>query len=159
VEPRQFTILILEDDPNDVFLLQRALHKNQILNPVRVVGDGVEGVAYLSGTGKYADRETYPFPSFIILDLKMPRMGGLEVLQWLQQHPEYQVIPTLVLTSSKQQIDIVRAYRLGVNSYMVKPGSFDELQAMIRKVYDYWTVCAKPEAGAPSPSLREGLEL
>lgn len=158
MEP-QFTILILEDDPNDVFLLQRALQKNQILNPVRVVGDGVEGVAYLSGQGKYTDRETYPFPSFIILDLKMPRMGGLEVLQWLRQHPEYQVIPTLVLTSSKQQIDIVRAYRLGVNSYMVKPGSFDELQAMIRKVYDYWTVCAKPEAGSFNPSLREGLEL
>lgn len=147
---RNFTILILEDDPNDVFLLQRALKKNSILNPLQIVPDGIEAVAYLSGAGKYADRSTYPFPSFIIMDLKMPRMGGLEVLQWLQDHPEYKVIPTLVLTSSRQQIDIARAYRLGANSYMVKPGSFDELLVMIRKVYDYWVVCARPEPGQPT---------
>ena len=151
-----FTILILEDDPNDVFLLKRALQKNDIRNPVYVVNDGVEGVAYLSGQRQYADRETFPFPRLIILDLKMPRMGGLEVLQWLQQHPEYQVIPTLVLSSSKQQIDICRAYRLGVNSYMVKPATFDELQTMIKKVYEYWETCAKPEADVRSTHSVEG---
>ena len=109
----QSTILILEDDPNDVVLIKRALKKNNILNPLQIMGDGVEGIDYLSGKGEYGDRIRFPFPRFIIMDLKMPRMGGLEVLQWLQDHPECQVIPTLVLSSSKLPTDIVRAYKLG----------------------------------------------
>jgi CheY-like chemotaxis protein len=140
-----YTILILEDDPNDVILLKRALQKNNILNPVQVLQDGVDGVDYLKGEGPYSDRVRFPFPRFIIMDLKMPRMGGLEVLQWLKDHPEYQVIPTLVLSSSKLPNDILAAYKLGANSYMVKPGNFDDLQLLIKNVYEYWALCTKPD--------------
>jgi CheY-like chemotaxis protein len=147
METGLYTILILEDDPNDVILLKRALQKNNIRNPVQVLNDGVEGVRYLSGIEPYSDRSKVPFPSFIIMDLKMPRMGGLEVLEWLREHPQYRVIPTLVLSSSKLPVDILTAYKLGANSYMVKPGNFDDLQNLIRNVYDYWSLCTKPVPG------------
>lgn len=144
-----YTILLVEDDPNDVLFLKRALRKNEITNPVSVVSDGDEAIEYLSGGGVYADRLTYPFPKVIMLDLKMPRRGGLEVLEWLNAHPTYQVIPTLVLTSSKINEDVVRAYGLGANSYMVKPSNFEDLQRMIKIAHDYWDVCLKPEPVAP----------
>jgi len=147
MESGLYTILILEDDPNDVILLKRALQKNNIRNPIQVLSDGAEGVKYLSGKEEYADRTLHPFPKFIIMDLKMPRMGGLEVLEWLREHPQYRVIPTLVLSSSKLPVDILTAYKLGANSYMVKPGNFEELQTMIRNVYEYWSLCTKPEPG------------
>ncbi|MEO6034446.1 MAG: response regulator [Verrucomicrobiota bacterium] len=145
-----YTILLVEDDPNDVLFLQRALHKNGIKNPVSVLPDGDEAIAYLTGLGKYKDRISYPFPKVIMLDLKMPRRGGLEVLEWLQHHPQYRVIPTLVLTSSKISEDVSKAYGLGANSYMVKPSNFDDLQRMMKTAYEYWSFCLKPE---PSPDL------
>jgi CheY-like chemotaxis protein len=100
------------------------------------------------GTGPYADRDKFPFPRFMIMDLKMPRMNGLEVLEWLRDNPKFQVIPTLVLTSSKLPSDILKAYKLGANSYMVKPSNFDDLMTLIRNVYEYWTICCKPDAGS-----------
>src|SRR5687767_6869400 len=114
-----YTILIVEDDPNDVLFLKRALKKSQIENPVCTLSNGEEAIAYLSGIGDYADRITHPFPKVIILDLKMPRKGGLEVLEWLRDHPQYRVIPTIILTSSKLNEDVIKAYGLGANSYMV----------------------------------------
>ena len=145
-----YTILLVEDDPNDVIFLQRALQKNGIKNPVSTLSDGDEAIAYLTGAGKYLDRIKYPFPKVIMLDLKMPRRGGLEVLEWLQQHPQFRVIPTLVLTSSKLNDDVIKAYGLGANSYMVKPSNFDDLQRMMKTAYDYWSLCLKPEP----PDLR-----
>ena len=148
-----YTILLVEDDPNDVVLLQRALRKNQIDNPVVALPDGDEAISYLTGAGKYSDRQVYPFPKVIMLDLKMPRRGGLEVLEWLGEHPQYKVIPTMVLTSSKINEDVMKAYGLGANSYMVKPSNFEELQRMIRTAHEYWSFCLKPEPthGDPSP--------
>jgi CheY-like chemotaxis protein len=140
-----YTILLVEDDPNDVLFLKRALKKNGISNPISVLPDGDEAIAYLTGEGKYSDRHTYPFPKVIMLDLKMPRRGGLEVLEWLKEHPQYRVIPTLVLTSSKINEDVVKAYGLGANSYMVKPSNFEDLQQMIKVAYEYWSFCLKPE--------------
>ncbi len=147
-----YTILLVEDDPNDVVLLQRALRKNQIDNPVVALPDGDEAIAYLSGDGKYSDRQVHPFPKVIMLDLKMPRRGGLEVLEWLREHPQYKVIPTIVLTSSKINEDVMKAYGLGANSYMVKPANFEELQRMIKTAHEYWSFCLKP---APSHVNRE----
>lgn len=141
-----YTILLVEDDPNDVLFLKRALTKNGIHNPVSVLSDGEEAIAYLSGLGKYSDRMAFPFPKVIMLDLKMPRRGGLEVLQWLQEHPQFRVIPTIVLTSSKINEDVLRAYGLGANSYMVKPSNFDELQQMVKTAHEYWSFCLKPDA-------------
>jgi CheY-like chemotaxis protein len=140
-----YTILVIEDDPNDVLLLKRALKKNVINNPVCTLPDGEEAIEYLSGRGRYADRNAHPVPHVIILDLKMPRKSGLEVLEWLKDHPQYRVIPTIVLTSSKLNEDVVKAYGLGANSYMVKPSNFDDLQQMMKTAYEYWSFCLKPE--------------
>ena len=145
-----YTILVLEDDPNDALLLRLALEKNQIHNPVQIVRDGIEGVAYLTGEGKYADRRLYPFPKVIILDLKMPRMGGLDVLQFLAKNPELRVIPTLVLSSSSQESDVARAYAAGANTYLVKPGNFEDLQSLIKTVHEYWTRAIKPMNRIPA---------
>src|SRR5262245_7374180 len=107
---QHYTILVVEDDPNDVLFLKRALKKNGVHNPVCTLPDGEEAIAYLCGVGKYTDRKAHPFPRVIILDLKMPRKSGLEVLEWLKEHPQYRVIPTIVLTSSKLNEDVVKAY-------------------------------------------------
>ena len=148
VDPdEKYTILVLEDDPNDALLLRLALEKNQIHNPLQIVRDGIEGVAYLTGNGKFADRRLYPVPKVIILDLKMPRMGGLEVLQFLEKNPELRVIPTLVLSSSNEDSDVARAYAAGANTYLVKPGKFEDLQSLIKTVHEYWSRAIKPRNG------------
>jgi CheY-like chemotaxis protein len=145
-----YTILLVEDEENDAFLLKRAFKKNNILNPVQWVRDGVEAVAYLSGKDAYADRQRYPAPEVILLDLKMPRMGGLELLAWIRDHPETRVIPTIIMTSSREDVDIEKAYHLGANTYMIKPSDFDTLAQMVKITHDYWTMSVKPrgkEAG------------
>lgn len=147
---RESAILVLEDDENDAFLLRRALTRLNITNPMHVVVDGEEAVAYLTGAGQYADRTTYPLPGLIITDLKMPRKSGMEVLKWLSEHRELSLIPTLVLTSSKEQTDIARAYGFGANSYMVKPSDFKDLEKMMSLIHEYWTVCERPPAGRPT---------
>ena len=141
-----YTILIVEDDPNDVLFLKRALKKNEIHNPVYTLSDGEEAIAYLCGMGQYADRNAHPIPKMIMLDLKMPRKGGLEVLEWLQAHEEYRVIPTIILTSSKLNEDVIKAYALGANSYLVKPSNFEDLQQMVKTAHEYWTLCTKPDS-------------
>jgi CheY-like chemotaxis protein len=142
----KYTILVVEDDDNDAFLLDRALKKNGIVGPVQRVTDGVEAVAYLQGKGPYADRSLYQFPDVLFVDLKMPRMSGLELLGWLRDHPEFRVIPTIIMSSSRQNEDVRRAYHLGANTYFVKPTSFEELANLIKAVHDYWTVGIKPRS-------------
>src|ERR1700742_3362552 len=130
MEGAEYTILLVEDDENDAMLLRMAFEKNGITNPVQWVKDGMEAVTYLNGQGTYADRIKYPFPEVLLLDLKMPRMTGLELLAWIGEHPEFKIIPTIIMTSSRQELDIEHAYRLGANTYMTKPISFDELAKM-----------------------------
>jgi len=148
-----WAILVMEDDENDALLLKRALHRLHIQNPIHLVPDGEEGMAYMNGEGKYGDRRQYPFPGFIITDLKMPRKSGLEVLKALSEHKDWRVIPTLVLTSSKEENDVARAYGFGANSYMVKPTDFQNLEKMMRLIHDYWTICEKPDL---LPTARRG---
>src|SRR5215831_3407186 len=121
---RHNLILIAEDDENDVFLIKRALHQAQFENPLQVVRNGEEAIAYLKGNTPFEDREKYPMPAILLLDLKMPRKNGFEVLSWIRQHPEYNSVAVVVLTSSQESADINRAYALGANSYMVKPANF-----------------------------------
>jgi CheY-like chemotaxis protein len=142
---RNLTILIAEDDENDVLLLHRALRKVGINNPIQVCRDGLEAINYLRGSDSYADRNKYPFPSVVFLDIKMPRKTGLDVLQWLKEHSECSVIPAIMLTSSREEKDIGQAYRLGANSYIVKPLKFEEFCEMVKMVYDYWSWCEKPK--------------
>jgi len=140
-----YTILLVEDDENDAMLLRMAFERNSIANPVQWVKDGLEAVAYLNGDGVYADRTKYPFPEVLLVDLKMPRMTGLELLQWISEHPEFRIIPTIIMTSSRQELDIEAAYKLGANTYMTKPIAFDQLAQMVKLTHEYWAMSAKPK--------------
>ncbi len=145
MDDANYTILLVEDDENDAMLLRMAFERNNIANPVQWVKDGLEAVAYLNGDGIYSDRAKYPFPEVLLLDLKMPRMTGLELLAWISEHPEYKVIPTIIMTSSKQELDIESAYKLGANTYMTKPIAFDQLAQMVKLTHEYWAMSAKPK--------------
>jgi len=145
MEDADYTILLVEDDENDAMLLRMAFEKNNIANPVQWVKDGMEAVAYLNGDGIYANREKHPFPEVLLLDLKMPRMTGLELLAWIGEHPEFKVIPTIIMTSSRQELDIEHAYKLGANTYMTKPIAFDDLAKMVKLTHEYWALSAKPK--------------
>ena len=134
------TILLAEDDPDAVFLLRRALQKANVKNPIEVARDGQEAIDYLSNQGAYADRERYRLPVLMLLDLKMPRKSGFEVLEWLRQQPRLKRLIVVVLTSSNQVADISRAYDLGGNSYLVKPADFDALIKMTRDISEYWLI-------------------
>jgi CheY-like chemotaxis protein len=138
-------MLLFEDDDNDAFLLQRALKKAGIENPIHRVRDGQEGIEYLAGVGQYADRRRYPFPRVVLLDLKMPRKSGLEVLEWIKSHPEHKVIPTIVFTASREQQDIAASYGLGANCFVVKPSQFEDLEHLVRILHEFWRLCEKPE--------------
>jgi CheY-like chemotaxis protein len=142
-----FTILLAEDDANDALLIKRAFSKSGIRNPIQVVADGEEAIAYLTGVAPYGDRSLYPLPAFLITDLKMPRKTGFELLEWLRAHPDCSVIPAIVLSSSRQPADIKRAYQNGANSYFTKPADFSQLQDLAKKIFDYWISCERPEVG------------
>jgi len=145
----KLTILMVEDDSADVVLLRRALEKGTGSHTLNVVNDGEEAVAYLCGRGQYADRSAFPFPNIILTDLKMPRMGGFDLLRWLHQHPECSVIPTIVFTGSAVASDVETAYSLGANSYMVKPSSLNDLMELVQSTSNYWSRCERPPPRPP----------
>ena len=132
------TVLLVEDNPDDVLLIQRALHKARLTHPLQRVSDGEEAIRYLDGTGMYADRQQHPLPGLLLLDLKLPRKSGLEVLAWLKEQPGLHRLPVVVFTSSREDTDIQRAYDLGANSYLVKPVNFDALLEMVQMLGLYW---------------------
>jgi len=146
VSSREYAVLLAEDDANDVLLIQRAFQKTNIANPLRVVRDGEEALAYLSGQEPYADRDRHPLPVLLLLDLKLPRKSGFEVLQWLRQQSSLKRLPVVVLTSSNQNPDINKAFDLGANSYLVKPGGLDSLLELVKNLDMYWLILnEKPE--------------
>lgn len=134
------TILLVEDNPKDVFLVQRAFRKAEILTPLQVVTDGDAAIQYLSGTAPYGDRSTYPLPVFILLDLKLPRRSGAEVLAWIRQESRLRRMPVVVLTSSREYTDINRVYDLGANAYIAKPPDFDQLVNILKTLNLHWIV-------------------
>lgn len=133
-----YTILLVEDEPNDVFLFERAFRKLNLSGNLQVASDGEAAISYLTGEGEYADRERYPIPSLVLLDLKLPRISGLEILSWLRQQPGLKRLLVVVLSSSKETIDINRAYDLGANSYLVKPVAFGTLVNIVKTLDLYW---------------------
>jgi CheY-like chemotaxis protein len=148
MDPSTHTILVVEDNQNDIQLLKRAFKKAEITNPLQFLTDGDSAVAYLSGDGSYGDRVRFPLPALILLDLKLPRRSGHEVLGWLREQDQIRRIPVVVLTSSKQPDDVQKAYDIGVNSYLVKPVGFEALLEMMKAVGIYWTVLnEKPVVG------------
>ena len=132
------TILLVEDNPDDVDLVRHAFRRAGVEATLQVVSRGDEAVAYLSGEPPFADRIAHPLPRLILLDLKLPRMSGFEVLTWIRGYEATQYIPIVVLTSSDQNGDIQRAHRLGANSYLTKPVARDRLVSMLRSIDDYW---------------------
>jgi CheY-like chemotaxis protein len=138
VKTSGYTILLVEDDPNDVLLMQRAFRKANLTNPLHVARDGLEAIEYLSHQGKFTDATRYPAPTLILLDLKMPRKNGFEILEWLRQQPGLKRTVAVVLSSSDERADINRAYDLGANSYLVKPGDFEALVELVTTLASYW---------------------
>ena len=139
-------ILLVEDNPNDVELALHALKKNKLANRIHVVRDGAEALEFLFRTGAYQDQgEHNSHPRVILLDLKLPKVDGLEVLRRIKSHESTLGIPVVMMTSSREERDIVESYRLGVNSYIVKPVDFDQFTEAVRQLGLYWMVLNQPE--------------
>lgn len=137
-------ILIVDDSEEDVELLKIAIRRARVPNPVQVVRDGQEAIDYLCARGPYEDRQAYPFPGVLFLDLKMPRLSGFEVLKWLKEHEQCKVIPVMVFSASGIDTDVTRAYQLCASCYLVKPNSLDELVTMVDLAFRFWSMCAIP---------------
>jgi CheY-like chemotaxis protein len=140
------TILLADDDDDDVFLLDRAFREARVPNPRNRVADGTEVIAYLEGDGQYGDREKFPYPLFLLLDLQMPSMNGFEVLKWIRQHPRHKRLPVIALTGHESKPVLRQAYELGVNSLHKKPSSFDELVQLVEGLQSYWQLIKLPPA-------------
>lgn len=137
-ENNEVEILIVEDNPHDAEMALRALRKNKLANNVLVVEDGEEALDFLFARGKFAGREKTNKPKIILLDLKLPKVDGMEVLREVKSNEETKIIPVIVMTSSKEEKDIVNSYKLGVNSYIVKPVDFDKFVEAVRDLGLYW---------------------
>ena len=144
METNQIEILLVEDNQSDVELTLRALKKNNLANSVHVVNDGAEALDFLFGTGNYSDRDVNHHPKVVLLDLKLPKVSGIEVLQKMRGDERTKTIPVVVLTSSQEERDIVDAYKLGVNSYIVKPVDFDHFVKTVSDLGLYWLLLNQP---------------
>ena len=143
------TILLVDDSKDDTLLIQRAIIQAGIVNPVQAVDGGEEAIAYLKGDGKYSDRERYPFPGIILLDLGMPNCDGFEVLHWIRNKLRIQGLLIIVLSRLDEIRNINRAYALGANSFLTKPGDPRELKQLIKAFKEYWLLTNK------APPLRQ----
>ena len=160
-------ILLAEDNENDVLMFRRASRKANFNNPIHVVADGEEAIAYLSGEGKFGSRDRYPLPGLVLLDLKMPRKNGLEVLRWVREQNEFAELQVVVLTTSDDIKDINRAYEFGANSFLVKPVAFSEFVGMLEALHTYclrvWSSNGKPPAvpltASPTASTHAGIQV
>ena len=131
-------ILLVEDDDSDILLLRRAFRNAHIANPLIEVRDGQAAIQYLSGEGDYADRTRYPIPFLILLDLRLPKLSGFEVIAWMREQPQLAHLIVVVLTASDHVPDVTKARDLGANSYLVKPGNFEELVQMVKRIKGRW---------------------
>lgn len=131
-------ILLVEDNENDIIFMKRMMRVTEIHHPLKVVTDGQQAIDYLAGTESFADRVEFPLPCLVLLDLKLPRKDGLEVLKWIRQSPAHQTLVVLILSTSKEPHDIERAYRLGANAYLVKPHDVGQLAELMKSVKTFW---------------------
>jgi len=137
-------ILLVEDNPNDIELTLHTLEKNHLTNPIHVVRDGAEALDYIFGVGEYARRDIKQKPKVILLDLKLPKIDGLQVLRQIKANPQTSMIPVVALTSSREERDIVESYKLGVNSYIIKPVDFEQFTEAVRLLGMYWLLLNQP---------------
>ncbi len=143
-------ILLIEDDPADARLIQRALLKSQVEEPVSRLTNGEEAISYLRGDHPYSNRISYPIPRLVLLDIKLPKKNGFEVLEWIRKNPgQVRRLPVVMLTSSRHSVDVNRAYDLSVNSYLVKPETTEQLIQLTTLIRTYWlNVNETPSIGA-----------
>jgi CheY-like chemotaxis protein len=141
---RSVEILLVEDNPSDVELTLHALRKNKLVNNIRVVNDGEEALDFLFCRGAYAGGDPQPAPKLVLLDLKLPKVDGLEVLRQVKSDPGTKMIPVVILTSSREERDVVNGYALGVNSYIQKPVDFEQFRDVVKQIGLYWAVVNEP---------------
>jgi len=141
-------LLLVEDSEDDIFFMRRAIAVAGIGLAVQVASDGQAAVDYLDGRGIYGDRQAYPLPIIVCLDLKLPRASGLEVLRWTRAQPALRSLPILVLTNSREDSDIQEAYSMGANSFLVKPPNPVELNELVKGIQTYWLI--NPHLALPS---------
>ncbi len=139
------TILVVDDDSNDLVFIEKAFRSIGVTDPIHLLTDGREAIAYMLGEGKFSDRTKYAYPTFITTDLKMPGADGFAVLEHLKRNPAWAVVPTVVLTASRDLDDIKKSYMLGASSYHVKPSTFGELREQLKVLHAYWMTCEVPE--------------
>jgi two-component system response regulator len=149
--PEGLEVVLVEDDPNDVELTRHAFAENNLLNHLEVLRDGAEALDFFFGEGAYADRRIDDRPRVILLDLKLPKVDGLEVLRRLKADPRTQTIPVVVLTSSNLERDVAKSYETGVNSYIVKPVDFEQFTEAVRQLGLYWLLLNHPPGKAVDP--------
>jgi CheY-like chemotaxis protein len=137
-------ILLVEDNPDDVELTRRAFRKSNVTSEIVVAHDGIEALDYLFATGVHDAREAAPLPQLVLLDLKLPRLDGLQVLERLRAHPKTRLLPVVILTSSTEPRDLVGGYSLGANSYIRKPVDFQEFVETVRQLALYWLLLNEP---------------
>lgn len=142
--------LLVDDDTNDQVLIRRSFQRAPTTTRIVVAHNGDEALSYLSGAGDFADRKQFPLPAAVLLDLKLPRRSGLEVLSWIRKHAALGQMPVIVLTSSYQEQDVRSAYELGANSYLVKPVDLEDLETMMARVAEYWTGLNRPPVLSPA---------
>src|SRR5579859_5618510 len=135
------TILLAEDSEDDVFFFKRALQESGAPGSLQVVNDGTQAIDYLSGVGNFADRQQFPFPDFLLLDINLPRLSGLEVLRWIRHDSPFKDLPVVILTLSDQQADIDQAHALGADAYFMKPIGQKQLGEMFKNLTQSWYRC------------------
>jgi CheY-like chemotaxis protein len=149
-------ILVAEDDEDYVLLIKQVFMKAHIPNSIHVVWNGEEAISYLKGDGKYSNRDEYPLPDIFLLDLKMPRINGFEVLKWVRSQPSLSALRILVLTSSDEIRDVNEAYQLGANSFLVKPMDFQDFTNLSRLIADFWFKASRtPDSFRPPLKARK----
>ena len=144
--PTRPVVALVDDDENDRLFFERAVRKKGYGWKIVALATGREAVDYLSGAGRFADRSAWPLPSHVLIDLKLPELSGLEVLEWIRRHPAFQALPVIVLSSSREPSDMERAKALGIDAYEVKPVEFRALVLTVASIAERWRI-----AGAPAP--------
>jgi CheY-like chemotaxis protein len=146
------TLLLAEDRPEDVFIMMRALQRAKFACHLQVVPDGSKIIEYLSGEGQYVDRNIFPFPDLVLLDINMPRHTGHEVLEWIRARPGFNQLPVVMLTGSNEPADLERAYSAGANSFLIKPVLYQEFEHMLPCLLEYWLHLNQTRPHSPAPA-------